>query len=172
MKCNTLLAVLVVAAAAAGCTQDNPAGAEPVPGSGAFLSREHHSAAVNQQLAAVRQATVQFRHMSEAELLARGYVNTGICIEGMGIHFVDFGAIDGMVDPLRPEVLVFEPKPHGRLQLVAVEYMALGAASPTVFGRTMEESHLPFADSELHAWVWKGNPAGTFHATNPTVSCP
>jgi hypothetical protein len=36
----------------------------------------------------------------------------------------------------------------------------------------MDDSHLPFADWELHAWVWKGNPEGVLHPTNPTVSCP
>jgi hypothetical protein len=172
MKRHNLFAVVLLAAATGGCMQDNPAGPELAPENGPLVSRDHTSAAVNQQLVAVRQATGQFRHMTEAELLARGYVNTQICVPGMGIHFVDFAAIDGTVDPLHPEVLVYEPKPHGRLQLVAVEYMALGATSPVLFGRAMEESHLPFADWELHAWVWKGNPEGMFHPTNPNVSCP
>ena len=166
------LAFLLFVAMAAGCTQDNPTGPELSPESGAEFSRSDNSAAANQQLAAVRRATVQFRHMTEADLLAAGYMNTQFCVPGMGIHFVNFAAIDGTIDPLRPEVLVYEPKPHGRLQLVAVEYMALGATSPTLFGRAMEASHLPFTDWELHAWVWKGNPDGVFHATNPNVSCP
>jgi len=25
---------------------------------------------------------------------------------------------------------------------------------------------------DLHVWLWKNNPAGTFSPTNPAVSCP
>jgi hypothetical protein len=169
MTRKPLLASLV-AALLAGCAQDAPSGPGLTAGD-PVLSRGQ-SAAVNQQLAAVRQATIRFKQMTQEELAAEGYVNTQVCVPGMGIHFVKFGAIDGTVDPLHPEVLVFEPKPHGRLQLVAVEYFALGATSPTVFDRGMDQSHLPFTDWELHAWVWKGNPEGMFNPTNPNVSCP
>jgi hypothetical protein len=171
MTRNTSLPALALAALLSGCAQDSPAGPDLAAGDPAF-AKGATSAQVNQQLAAVRQATVRFAQMSEEQLLAAGYVNTQICVPGMGIHFVNFAAIDETVDPLRPEVLVFEPKPHGRLRLVAVEYMAMGPNSPTLFGREMEESHLPFTDWELHAWVWKGNPDGVFHATNRNVSCP
>jgi hypothetical protein len=172
MKSHGYIATILFLVVAAGCTQDQPVGPALTSEGEPLFSRGHTSAAVNRQLAAVRQATVQFRHMTEAELLARGYVNTQICVPGMGIHFVDFDAIDETVDPLRPEALVYEPKPHGRLQLVAVEYLARGSDSPVLFGRTMHEFELPFADWELHAWVWKGNPAGVFESMNPNVSCP
>lgn len=172
MTHHRIIATLLFVAAAFGCSQDGPASPELTPGNHALSSQVSTSAAVNQQLAAVRQATVQFRHTSEAELLAQGYVNTELCVPGMGIHFVNFAANDDTVDPLRPEVLVYEPKPHGRLQLVAVEYMALGTTSPILFDRTMHPSDLPFTDWELHAWIWKGNPEGMFHPTNPSVSCP
>jgi hypothetical protein len=167
-----IFVAVLFAAAAGGCIQDHPASPALDAEGGPLLNRDHTPAAVNQQLAAVRRATLQFRHMTEVELLSIGYVNTEICVPGMGIHFVNFAQIDETVDPLRPEVLLYEPMSNGRFQLVAVEYMALGATSPVLFGRTMDDSHLPFADWELHAWVWKGNPEGVLHPTNPTVSCP
>lgn len=60
----------------------------------------------------------------------------------MGVHFINFEAVDDVFDPIEPEALVYEPRPA------------------------------PFADFELHAWIWKGNPNGVFADFNPKVSCP
>lgn len=96
-------------------------------------------------------------------------------VGGMGYHYANETQLaDGTVDPLRPEVLVYAPKPGGGLQLVAVEYIVfteLNPVPPELFGQTF---HLnPNINAwVLHAWVWKHNPSGLFADFNPKVRCP
>lgn len=98
----------------------------------------------------------------------------------MGVHFVNL-TIQGPPDPLKPNVLIYEPK-DGKLNLVAVEWLAPLAAvkeRPTMLGQPFQgpmEGHEPLIPAEfhhydLHAWIFKDNPEGMFSPTNPTVSC-
>jgi hypothetical protein len=105
----------------------------------------------------------------------------------MGIHYVNGSRIDSVLDPARPEVLVYEPQPDGSMQLGALEYVIFasdwaGEGPPQLYGQDFEympgqdEAHpnrygLP-AFWELHAWVWKTNPDGVFADWNPRVTCP
>ncbi|HEX9044795.1 MAG TPA: hypothetical protein VF802_07200 [Candidatus Limnocylindrales bacterium] len=134
--------------------------------------------------AGVRAATAAFHDLSIAQ--AAGYGLFPGCFSdptgGMGIHYVQFSSVaDGVVDPLHPEALVYEPLAGGGLRLVAVEYVVIaaswtGATPPSVFGVP-----LTFVDSpnefglppfyELHAWLWQPNPLGMFNEWNPMVSC-
>ncbi len=72
------------------------------------------------------------------------------CIEhptdgAMGYHWFDHDAIeDTVLDPLRPEGLVYEPLPNGKLRLVALEWVvpadlwhAEHEEPPTVLGQEM-----------------------------------
>ena len=96
---------------------------------------------------------------------------------GMGFHFAKGSIIDGRVNELEPEVLLYEPEENGRMALVAVEFIIpFGFApengpAPTLFnGRAFT----PFHDNGvwgLHAWIFKNNPSGMFANFNPTVSC-
>ena len=95
---------------------------------------------------------------------------------GMGIHYVNGSLVgDGDVNASTPEALVYEPQPNGRLRLVAVEYVVFQAdweakhpgTTPALFGTEFEAVDAgnryglpPFY--ELHAWLWKHNPNGTF----------
>ena len=140
------------------------------------------------ELAALRAATARFQRLDVAE--DEGYGQFLGCVSqpgqgAMGIHFVN-GALAGnaTLDPLRPEALVYAPDETGKLKLVAVEFIVFQAAwdaenatPPSLFGR---QFHLipspnrygvpPFY--ELHAWVWRHNPAGMFEDWNPEVTCP
>ncbi|MEO8208156.1 MAG: hypothetical protein ABI598_03905 [Chloroflexota bacterium] len=102
---------------------------------------------------------------------------------GMGIHYVNFGSVDdGVVDPLKPEALVYEPKSNGNMRLVAVEYVQLastwmGSEPPSVYGHPLEFTPAPNEFGlpdfyELHVWLWQPNPTGMFTEWNPSVSCP
>ena len=146
------------------------------------------------ELAPVRRVTAQF-HSVEAALAAGyelGYVNgSGVriitgCIAhptagAMGYHYFNKALIDDLVvDPLKPEGLVYAPAPDGGLKLVAVEYVVPGPNSnppgvsepPTVFGMEMHILVPAVGFYILHAWVWRHNPAGMFADWNPEVSCP
>jgi hypothetical protein len=72
------------------------------------------------QLARVRAATVQYHDVEEA--LADGFVNIGSTpAEGEGIEFVNFGLVDCTLDPAHPEALRYVESGQG-FRLVGVEY--------------------------------------------------
>jgi hypothetical protein len=98
----------------------------------------------------------------------------------MGIHFVNV-TIQGPPDPMRPNVLIYEPQADGKLKIVAAEWLVPLAAAPTrpsIFGQPFEgpmEGHEPLIPSEFvhydkHVWLID-NPNGMFSPTNPNVSC-
>ena len=126
-------------------------------------------------LAQVRSATAHFHSVDAA--LAAGYTSDGHCVPHMGYHFRRGLAMSqDDLDPTQPEILVYAPRPNGTMKLVAVEYAAHASVdSPTLFGRTFDPPAPagtpgpPF--HTLHAWVWQGNPAGTFAPHNPNVDC-
>ncbi|MCJ8008138.1 hypothetical protein ACFFF5_10910 [Lederbergia wuyishanensis] len=124
------------------------------------------SAAGNVQvdLAKVRNATAKYHDVKKA--IADGYISSDFLVPNMGIHFVKEELIDGVVDPLTPEVLVYEPTKNG-LKLVTVEYMSIPPNS--LFGQEMDPPHgeLPYT---LHAWIWAPNPEGMFMPFNPRVA--
>ena len=82
---------------------------------------------------------------------------------------------DGVTDIAKPEAVMYEPMADGKMNLVAVEYIAFkGPAAleghffnfngaPNRYGLD------PFY--ELHVWAWKLNSTGHFADNNPDVSC-
>jgi hypothetical protein len=153
----------------------------------------HHSHHSKHALRDARKATKQFRRLAVAQAAGYGLLTdaAGIaCIDnpgvgGMGVHYVQGDLVgDDKVVARKPEALVYEPRPDGRMRLVALEYVVFQAAwdahhrkPPKLFG---EEFELVGADNryglppfyELHAWVWKHNPRGLFDDWNPRVTCP
>ena len=99
----------------------------------------------------------------------------------MGIHWVNGALLDGTLDVRKPEVLVYEPRANGRLDLVAVEYVVFasdwaGSRPPELYGRQLH--HFPAPNRydlpsfyALHAWIWAPNPDGLFANMNPKVTC-
>ena len=116
-----------------------------------------------------------------------GYFSTVGCVEysdgAMGVHFLNPALIGPQPDPMKPPILVYEPDDDGRLQLVAVEWfvpLATGVEGrPELFGQPFEgpmEGHEPILPKDLHhydlhAWIFKANPAGLFYHTNSEVRC-
>jgi hypothetical protein len=115
-----------------------------------------------------------------------GYFSTLGCVEyangGMGVHFLNTALIAPTPDPLKPQILVYEPDGE-KLRLVAAEWfipLATGVKErPTLFGQPFDgpmEGHEPLMPAslhhyDLHVWAFKENPDGMFKATNPTVTC-
>ncbi len=126
----------------------------------------------------VRAATARFHSVTQAE--KAGYVEFLDCFDseegGQGQHYVDLGALDGTVDPLAPESLVYEIV-DGKLKLVSVEYIVPSpfvdpANPPELFGEHFHEDP-SLGVWVLHAWIWRSNPDGVFADYNPAVaSCP
>jgi len=144
------------------------------------------------ELTAVHDATSEFQTVAAVEAAGYGELldAEGVaCIDhddqgAMGIHYVHGDRVgDATLDPVRPEAMIYEPTASGSLELVGVEYVVFQDAwnaehstPPTLFG---EELTAIGADNrygipafyELHAWVWRDNPAGMFADYNPDVTC-
>ena len=101
---------------------------------------------------------------------------------GMGVHFLNPALIGPKLDPLKPQILIYEPAGN-RLRLVAAEWFtptAISKEAPIIFDRKLDgpmEGHEPVLPVELHhwdlhVWLWKDNPNGLMHSTNSTIKCP
>ena len=93
----------------------------------------------------------------------------------MGYHYGNPDYIDGTVDAMKPEVLVYEPMRNGQLRLVAVEYIVpiplwQDAEAPMLFGQHFHLNEMAGIWA-LHVWLWKHNPSGMFADWNPNVTC-
>jgi len=126
-----------------------------------------------------------------------GYLSTVACMEfskaitegelkipkgSMGVHLLNMGNVGPTLDPMKPQVLIYEPV-GDKLQLAAAEWFmpaeAAGGKTPTIFGQALAgpmEGHPPIMPPglhhyDLHVWLWKENPAGLFAPTNPAVKC-
>ena len=137
-------------------------------------------AAASDDVEELRIATAQYRSVEHA--IAAGYEPFMDCFDnpgvgGMGQHYVDFAALDGVVDVTHPEAMVYQVSPSGKLKLVGVEYIVPGDLvdpdnPPVLFGHEFHENPA-LGVWVLHAWVWKANPAGMFADWNPRVPrCP
>jgi len=147
-------------------------------------------------ISTARAATAKYHDVSVA--LADGYRATTACeansVGAMGMHYnnpsllgVIFGSSplngsDAVIDPARPEVVLYEPTSDGP-RLVAIEYVvfrsawdAVHSAPPTLAGVPFDQrfganAHGLSDHYELHLWLWRSNPLGMFSPYNPKVSC-
>jgi hypothetical protein len=126
----------------------------------------------------VRAANERFRDVAAA--VAEGYApipcTSGIDGGAMGVHYVNPAYLkDETIDIKRPQAVMYEPTPDGKMALIAVEYIAFkGPASLegqlfSFIGAPNRYGLDPFY--ELHVWAWKANPRGAFADMNPQVTC-
>jgi hypothetical protein len=148
---------------------------------------QHDGAQAGALVKVVREATERFRDVRVAE--AEGYRLAFGCVSGgdygaMGLHYVNFPLVlDGVLDPTRPEIVLYEPLPDGRLRLTGADYLVLASdwdsknpAPPALMGQLLHlfESPNRFGLPNfytLHVWAWKENPTGTFTNWHAKVSC-
>jgi hypothetical protein len=147
------------------------------------------SGPLSADLQAVRAAVAKYHDYAVAE--ADGYSLAGEpCVSSpdgtMGFHASNQAIIrSGVMDPLRPPILLYAPNQDGKLKLVAVEYfkpdadqdLATDNDRPSIFGRAFEGPMLGHNPTmpihyDLHLWFWADNPAGFFAPFNPSLSCP
>jgi hypothetical protein len=133
---------------------------------------------VNPLVDHVRAANGRFKDVMAA--VAEGYAPipcaSGLQGGAMGIHYVNGQYLkDNVIDIAKPEAVMYEPKLGGRLELVAVEYIAFkgpAALDGHLFNFLSEPNRYGLDKFyELHVWAWKQNPAGAFADNNPNVSC-
>jgi hypothetical protein len=163
--------------------------AHPAPSFGHPGAQARPSAGQADDLRRTRAATRKFRDVAVAR--AAGYAATGECAQdpkygGMGIHYANPDLVaDGELDVTKPEILVYQPMPSGKLRLGAVEYfrpdadqdLATDTDRPSLFGLPFDgpmlghEPGMPI-HYDLHVWLYRHNPAGLFAMWNPRVHCP
>src|SRR5262245_47255161 len=135
----------------------------------------------------VRDSTERFKEVAFAE--AEGYHLQFGCVSGsdsgaMGLHFVNGPLVgDGEVDATRPEIVIYEPLPNGKLKLIGADYLVLADAWDAthtgrhkVMGQLLHLLESPNrvglpAFYTLHVWAWKENPTGIFVNWHANVSC-
>src|SRR5262245_58282503 len=142
-------------------------------------------------LGQAQKATVAYKNVHKA--IAAGYSFRlpdkfgKTCIEqppqgAMGVHMVNKKLLDSTIDASKPEAMVYQPEPGGKMDLVAIEYVIFKSAwtkstPPTLFGRQFaftpagNRFNLPPYYS-LHAWLYKKNPSGLLAPWHTQVSCP
>src|SRR3989441_1852088 len=89
-------------------------------------------------LSTARAATAQFHEVDVATAAGYGILVRDLagitCIDSpgvgvMGIHYANGLALgDAVLDPAKPEALVYQPLPNGKLRLVAAEYIVFQGA--------------------------------------------
>ena len=142
---------------------------------------------LNALVKVVRDSTERFRDVAAAE--AEGYALQFGCVSGgdygaMGLHFVKGDLVgDDIVDPTRPEIVIYEPRADGRVRLIGADFLVLKDAwdathpsPPELMGQLFHLFEAPNrfglpAFYTLHVWAWKDNPNGAFVNWNPNVSC-
>ena len=126
----------------------------------------------------VRSANTRFKDVSVAVAEGYGPIPCASGIDGgaMGVHYVNPNYLkDAVPDIKRPQAVMYEPMPDGKMALVAVEYITFkGPAS--LEGQLFNFNGAPNRYGldpfyELHVWAWKPNPRGAYADMNPDVSC-
>jgi hypothetical protein len=143
-----------------------------------LLAASAHAASDNPLVDKVRAANDRFKDVSAA--LAEGYspipCASGLQGGAMGVHYVNGEFLkDGVVDIAKPEAVMYEPAADGKMDLVAVEYIAFkgpAALDGHLFNFVTEPNRYGLDKFyELHVWAWRPNPTGAFADNNPNVSC-
>lgn len=182
MKGSSVILTLVAAIVATACRDTAPA---PVASEAAQLHAHSGSGPValssgaERDVARLRALTAKF-HQFDAAVAAGWSVRITECFEnaelgGMGFHYGNTAYIDGAVDVLQPELLLYEPQKNGTMRLVAVEYIVpftawTASEPPRLFGQSFHRNEA-FGIWALHVWHERHNPRGLFADWNPKVDC-
>lgn len=163
--------------------------------SAALAGAQEESDELSRQLTRVREVTRAYRDVGTAR--ADGYEPLLGYFPGMGFHFTDRDPPLG-ADRDDPPLLVYftngsyhpepgespDPERDDDIILGGVEYLVAGdreADPPDLFADEGSARELQVTEAAgwhfeedlgitgLHAWVHRGNPAGVFHPTNPTI---
>lgn len=143
------------------------------------MQQAEASADVQSQVAQLRAVTARFQRFAAADSAGWDTRITDCFSDptqgAMGFHYGNTDLIDGNVDPLNPELLLYEPQKNGTLKFVAVEYIVpfgawTAAEPPRLYGLDFHRNEA-FGLWILHVWHFRENPNGLFMDWNPKVSC-
>ncbi len=135
---------------------------------------------INEMIAEVRAITMGMKNI-DAGIAAGWNTDLSGCVEhpvegGMGHHYGRLEYIDGRVNHLEPQILLYAPNVDSTLELVGVEYiipfeiLSEEAEAPELFFHKFHKNPVQNIWA-LHVWTEKENPNGMFYDWNPEVSC-
>jgi hypothetical protein len=163
---------------------ENPPVAQSTTSDRETTSHKQHTAELAR---VVRETTRRFRDVDVAT--AEGYRLMFGCVSGpddgaMGLHYVNLDLVgDGVLDPRRPEIVIYEPLPNGGRRLIGADFLVFAESwhakntnTPELMGQLMHLIESPNryglpAFYTLHVWAWKPNANGAFVNWHPNVSC-
>ncbi|MFB6198683.1 MAG: hypothetical protein ABEI52_10510 [Halobacteriaceae archaeon] len=175
---------VTAATALAGCTGGNQ-GATPTDTTTTTTSTTTTTTTTSKPDVTVgeaKQTLSKYKDLKTA--LQDGYRSTHEFISspkgGMGIHFVNPKLMKQKPDPTQPPILMYNLSKTGQYSLMGAEWFVPAKAvetTPTLFGQKFDgpmPGHSPNQPKhyDLHAWLFKDNPNGTFAAFNPEVEPP
>ena len=138
----------------------------------------------------VRDSTDRFHEVAQAE--REGYALAFGCVSGpdqgaMGLHFINMDLVgSGVIDPTRPQIILYEPTADGRLKLTGADFLVDAQqwdndkthkpGPPELMGQLFHYFEAPNRFGlkpfyTLHVWAWKHNPNGAFVNWHPDVAC-
>jgi hypothetical protein len=137
------------------------------------------SAADSQVVNDVRRTADQYRDLAAARTAGYSKQYPEGCVQtadgSQGFHFIKESLVDDRVELTTPELVMYEPKADGSMELIGVDYVIpfdrwTAAEPPQILGRPMMRNE-PLGVWALHIWTHRDNPSGMFAAYNPAVSC-
>ena len=164
-----------------------------LPSSARAQNHSHAGASSNRNLnalvQAVREATERFKDVDAAE--NEDYHLLFGCVTdddkgAMGLHWVNLPLVfdGGELDPTRPEIILYEPLPSGRIRITGADFLVIAkdwddahpGNPPQLMGQLFHRFESPNrfglpAFYTLHVWAWKESPSGTFVNWHDNVSC-
>ena len=164
-----------------------------LPSSAGAQNHSHAVASSNRNLNAlvqtVREATERFKDVAAAE--NEDYHLLFGCVTdddkgAMGLHWVNLPLVfdGGELDPTRPEIILYEPLPSGRIRITGADFLVIAkdwddahpSNPPQLMGQLFHRFESPNrfglpAFYTLHVWAWKESPSGTFVNWHDNVSC-
>jgi len=164
-----------------------------LPSSAGAQNHSHAVASSNRNLNAlvqtVREATERFKDVAAAE--NEDYHLLFGCVTdddkgAMGLHWVNLPLVfdGGELDPTRPEIILYEPLPSGRIRITGADFLVIAkdwddahpGNPPQLMGQLFHRFESPNrfglpAFYTLHVWAWKESPSGTFVNWHDNVSC-
>jgi len=133
----------------------------------------------------VHNATERYTDINVA--FYEGWVKATPCVSGpdtgaMGVHLVLPARLASVVlNPAKPQALIYEPMKNGAMRLVGVEFIVLESVwlssnPPALDGNLMNYIAAPNryglpAFYEMHVWAWEHNPKGSYADWNTHVTC-
>jgi hypothetical protein len=187
MKNKGLVIALTIAVATAGLAIAFPGHANDDQRHGDHRHGDQPKLHSGELVRVVRETTRQYRDVNQA--VAAGYHLMFGCVSGpddgaMGLHYVNLELVaDGVLDPRRPEIVIYEPLPNGGRRLIGADFLIFAEAwhakntgTPELGGQLMHLIDSPNryglpAFYTLHVWAWKPNPTGAFVNWHSDVSC-